>query len=141
MKRGRPQRTVYLPWEQRYSWVAELASGRIWRPLSLAAFLIGGVWLVWSEADHRSRVRVTRAAIAEVQRAVAAFRAEVGRCPRSTVELVHPPKASARYLNELPNDGWGRALYVRCPHRHDPSTAEVISAGPGGSFLDDDNIL
>lgn len=141
MKRGRPQRTVYLPWEQRYTWVAELASGRIWRPLSLAVLIFGSIGLVWSVAAHRSRVRVTRAAIAEVQRAVAAFRSELGRCPRSTVELVHPPKASARYLNELPTDGWGRALYVRCPHRYDPNTAEVISAGPNGSFLDDDNIL
>jgi len=141
MKRGRTQRTVYLPWEQRYAWMADLASGRIWRPLLLVTFLGSGLWLIWSEADTRSRVRVTRAAIAEAQRAVAAFRAEVGRCPRSTVELVHPPKASASYLSELPTDGWGRALYVRCPHRYDATTAEVISAGPSGSFLDDDNIL
>ncbi len=141
MKRGRTQRSVYLPWEQRYTWVADLASGRIWRPFALVVAVVGSLWLVWSHAAERSRVRLTRAAIAEVQRAVASFRAEVGRCPRSTVELVHPPKASARYLNELPTDGWGHALYVRCPHRYEPSSAEVISAGPSGSFLDDDNIF
>jgi hypothetical protein len=141
MKRARPQRGVYLPWEERYAWLAELASGRIWRPLTLVTVIVGSLWVIWSVADQRSRVRVTRASIAEVQRAIAAFRAEVGRCPRSTVDLVHPPKASASYLNELPTDGWGRALYVRCPHRYDATTAEVISAGPSGSFLDDDNSL
>lgn len=141
MKRTRVQRTVYLPWEQRYTWLADLASGRIWRPFSVVAIVAGSTWMIWSAASHRSRVRITRAAIADVQRAVAAFRADVGRCPRSTVELVHPPKVGARYLNELPTDGWGRALYVRCPHRHNSSMAEVISAGPSGSFLDDDNIL
>ena len=85
-------------------------------------------------ADARARVRATRAGIAEVQRAVTAFRAEMGRCPRSTTELVHPPRVGARYLLEVPIDGWGRELYVRCPSPHDPNAAEVVSAGPSGSF-------
>ena len=84
--------------------------------------------------------RTTRAAIAEVQRAVAAFRAETGRCPRSTVELVHPPRAAAHYLSELPTDGWGQPLHVQCPGWSNPDAAEVVSAGPSGSLWRGDNI-
>jgi hypothetical protein len=54
---------------------------------------------------------------------------------------MHPPKAGARYLTEIPVDGWGRTLYIRCPGRVAEDVAEVISAGPHGSFLIDDHIL
>jgi hypothetical protein len=130
-----------LPWERQRAWLSELLSGRRWRSvlLTLALVLLGVLAL--QVADRRARVRTTRAGIADVQRAVSAFRAEMGRCPRSTTELVHPPRAGARYLLEVPSDGWGRELYVRCPSPLDPNAAEVVSAGPSGSFGDDDNIL
>jgi hypothetical protein len=92
-------------------------------------------------ADHRSKVGATRASIAEARRAIDTFIAEMGRCPRSTVELVHPPKSGARYLDTLPTDGWGHTLYVRCQGSGGYDVAEVISAGPSGSFLDDDNVF
>lgn len=141
VSRKRNGRAVLLPWERQRAWLSGLFSARRFGPL-LLLLLIGG-FAAWSlqVADRRARVRTTRAAIAQVQRAVSSFRAEIGRCPRSTVELVHPPKAGARYLMEIPSDGWERELYVRCPGRNDPDSAEVISAGPSGSFLIDDNIL
>jgi type II secretory pathway pseudopilin PulG len=132
---------VLLPWERRTAWLGRLGSRRRLGGLLLVLAAVGLAALAYRVADRRARVRSTRAAIAEVQRAVSAFRAEVGRCPRSTVELVHPPKAGAKYLNEIPSDGWGRELYVRCPSRLDPSSAEVISPGPSGSLSLDDNIL
>ena len=79
-------------------------------------------------------------AITEARRAVSTFRAEVGRCPRSTTELVHPPRSRTRYLRRTPKDGWGRQLYVRCPAYDDPDGAEIVSAGPSGSLLKADNI-
>lgn len=111
-----------------------------WRIWLLGAVGVLGLWLTWQAAERRSKFRFTREAIAEVQRAVAAFRAETGRCPRSTVELVHPPRAAASYLNELPSDGWGQPLYVRCPGWRNPDIAEVVSAGPSGSLYTNDNI-
>jgi len=71
----------------------------------------------------------------------ALFRAEVGRCPHSTVELVHPPRAAAQYLTEVPSDGWGRPLHVRCPGRLPGDPADVVSGGPSGSFSIDDSIM
>ena len=141
MNKKRRRGFVMLPWEGRRDWIVELLSGRRWR--SVILMLLGGVMLLlaWDVADSRARIRTTRAGMAEVRRAVAAFRSELGRCPRSTIELVHPPRSGARYLNELPDDGWDRPLYVRCPGRLDTDAAEVISAGPSGSFDVDDNVL
>lgn len=131
---------LLLPWERRKAWLTRLFSLKRWRGLllvSLFSLFIAGAWQV---ADRRERLRMTRASIADVQRAVAAFRAEMGRCPRSKTELVHPPRGGARYLTEVPSDAWGHELFVRCPSPHDPSSAEVVSAGPSGSFSVDDNI-
>lgn len=140
-KRKRSSSSVLLPWERRRVWFAELRSGRRFRAL-VGALLLGMLVIAaFRFADERARVRTTRASIAEVQRAIAAFRAEMGRCPRSRTELVHPPRAGARYLDEIPSDGWGRELFIRCPAHDDPSAVEVISAGPSGSLSNDDNIL
>lgn len=141
IRKKRSASTILLPWERRRAWLSELSSGRRWRGLLLLALGCGAIMLAYHVADRRGRVRSTRASIAQVQRAVEAFRAEMERCPRSKTELVHPPRAGAQYLTEIPTDGWGRELLVRCPSPTDPNAAEVISAGPSGSFADDDNIL
>jgi hypothetical protein len=133
--------SVPLPWERRGRVWTGVLTGRLGLGLVLLVGSVVLIRLAWGVADRRDRERVTRASIAEVQRAVTAFRAEVGRCPRSTTELVHPPRAGAQYLSELPRDGWDRPLFVRCPGRHALDTAEVISAGPSGSFSVDDNLL
>ncbi len=140
MAKTRRGRAIFLPWERRGAWLREMLFARRWKLVLGIAAGVAAVWLVWTTADRRSRERATREAIAQVQRAVGRFRAEIGRCPRSVGELVHPPRADARYLDSMPEDGWGTQLYVRCPGRHDPDGADVISAGPSGSFLDDDNI-
>jgi type II secretory pathway pseudopilin PulG len=141
MKRRFRDSTIRLPWERENRWLPDVLSGGRWWLLLASAFVLGFVVVSYRAADNRARTRATRAAIAEARRAVAAFVAELGRCPHSTVELVHPPKAGAHYLNELPVDGWGRPLYVRCPGSNSRDVAEVISAGPSGSFLQDDHVL
>ncbi len=98
------------------------------------------VWLVYRAADHEEKMRLTRHAILEVHHAIEDFRADVGRCPRSQDELVHPPRSAARYLREIPDDAWGHRIFVRCPAFHDPDGADVISAGPSGDFFVDDNV-
>ena len=89
--------------------------------------------------QHRIRVRNTEVAIAQLKQAIDRFRADVGRCPSSNAELLHPPRAQKHYLDSMPKDGWGRLLAVRCPG-YFGEEAEVISAGPSGSLLQDDNI-
>ena len=132
---------VLLPWERRSARLGRIALSR-YVALSLgAALLCGLLTLAYRAAEERARIRTTRAAIAEARRAVTAFVAELGRCPHSMVELLHPPKAGADYLTEVPLDGWGHKLYIRCPGSRPDEVAEVISAGASGSFLADDHIL
>jgi len=90
-------------------------------------------------AQHRIRVRDTRIAIAQVKQAIDRFRTDVGRCPKSDAELLHPPVSQKHYVESMPRDGWGRPLSIRCPGYFEDE-AEVISAGPSGSLLKDDNI-
>jgi hypothetical protein len=132
---------ILLPWERQNAWLAELVSGRRWRTVLSSMLVLGLVVFAYRAADRRARVRTTRAAIAETRRAVSGFVAELGRCPHSSVELVHPPKTGAHYLDELPTDGWGTALYIRCPGRDPKDVAEIVSAGPNASLLDDDNVF
>jgi type II secretory pathway pseudopilin PulG len=141
MRRRYKVSTIRLPWERESRWLGDLLSGRRWWMILASVFVAAFVVISYRAADERARTRATRAAIAEARRAVAAFVAELGRCPHSAVELVHPPKAGAHYLNELPVDGWGRPLYVRCSGSTSRDVAEVISAGPSGSFMQDDHVL
>lgn len=118
----------------------ELLAGRRWKVLLSMAIALFVLFMVASSAEHARRVRETRSAIADIKRAISAFRADLGRCPHSIDELLHPPRSGRRYLREVPVDGWGRAFFVRCPGRYDPDGVDVISSGPSGSFLDEDNI-
>jgi len=140
MGKTRRDRGIFLPWERRGAWLREMLLARRWKLVIGVGAALGAAWVVWTTADTRSRERATRESISQVQQAVATFRAEIGRCPRSIGELVHPPRSGARYLLTIPEDGWGRPLYVRCPGRRDPDGADVISAGESGSFFDDDNV-
>lgn len=139
-KRRRSGRSVALPWERRGAWIRELLAGRRWKLilLSLVALLV--LLIVGRSAEQRERERATRASIAEVKRSVAAFRADMGRCPHTLHELMQRAPNGRRYLRDVPEDGWGNAFFVRCPGRYDPEGADVVSAGPSGNFLVDDNL-
>ena len=139
-RRRRFGRSVSLPWERRGAWVSGLVRGRRWKLMLASGVVLLGLLFVARSAEQRQRVRETRAAIAEVKRSVAAFRADLGRCPHTLHELMHPPRSGHRYLRQIPLDGWGRAFWVRCPGRYDPDGVDVVSAGPSGSFLVDDNL-
>ena len=129
-----------LPWERRGGTLGRLVSGQRWKALVAGLVVLIVLLMLWRSADQRARVEETRGVIANVQRAIGEFRADLGRCPRSTTELVHPPRSGRRYLRRQPKDGWGRDLHIECPGHFDPDSAEVISAGPSGSFQSDDNI-
>jgi hypothetical protein len=105
----------------------------------VAGLLFGAHWLGGRRAD----VRFTRAILGEVEGAAHAFVGDIGRCPHTAAELVHPPRSGVQYLSEPPVDAWGRAVHLRCVPRGESQSPEIeaTSAGVSGSFLDDDNIL
>jgi hypothetical protein len=129
-----------LPWERGSGSLASMLSGRRFFPLLVPClglgFLAGAHWLGTRHAD----LSATRATLHEVERATRAFVSDIGRCPRNASELAHPPRSGVHYLREAPIDAWGRPLMLRCstePH----TEVEAISAGPSGSFLDEDNVI
>jgi len=139
MARRRRGERISLPWESRRGRLSDLVRNPRWQALFGALLLLVGAVAFIRYTQHRIRVRDTVVAIAQVKTAVARFRTDLGRCPRSNAELLHPPRARARYLDHMPTDGWGRELTVRCPGYFEEE-ADVISAGPSGSLLKDDNI-
>lgn len=140
LTKRRSKARITLPWEERGALLRELVAGQRWRVVLMGVLVLVAALFILQTSHRRTQLRQTRNAIAEVKRAIAAFRGELGRCPRSMVELVHPPGPGTRHLHAMPRDAWGRELYVRCPGRHDPKDADVISAGPSGSFFVDDNV-
>jgi hypothetical protein len=129
-----------LPWEREDSPYRALFSGRRFLPLivllGFASVLGGAYWFGGRRAD----IRATRATLAEISRATESFVHDIGRCPRTLNELAHPPRSGVNYLSEVPTDAWGRGIYFHCSGAESPEI-EVLSAGPGGSFLDDDNVM
>jgi len=128
-----------LPWERRGGRWRGIVKDTRWQALVGIALLVVLVIGFARYARYRIRVRDTQVAIAQVKQAIDRFRADVGRCPRSDTELLHPPLSQKRYLDSIPRDGWGRPLSIDCPGYFEEE-AEVISAGPSGSLLKDDNI-
>ncbi|MGD8607810.1 MAG: type II secretion system protein GspG [Myxococcales bacterium] len=139
MARRRNRERVALPWERRAgSWRGVVSQTR-WQ--ALLGIILGGLLLIGFAryTRHRVRLRNTEVAIEQVEQAIDQFRADVGRCPSSQAELLHPPLPQKHYLDTMPRDGWGRPFSIRCPGFFSEA-ADVISAGPSGSLLEDDNI-
>ena len=131
---------VTLPWEPRTGLIRDVLSGRRIRLVPIALLVLLLFYGIVVSALQREAIADTRDTIDTVHRAIAHFRADMGRCPSSMHELVHPPRTGAHYLEEAPIDAWGHALWVRCPGRYDSDGDDVLSAGPSGNFLIDDNV-
>jgi hypothetical protein len=129
-----------LPWERATRPLRTPLSGRRLLPLFGVVAVLGLSITTYVLGGRRADVRSTRATLAEVERATRAFIADLGRCPEDPSELAHPPKSGLTYLSEPPLDAWGHSPHLRCESGEHP-TIEVLSAGPSGSFLDDDNVL
>ncbi len=129
-------------WARRSPWRSLASSGRRWPWRRLSLLLAAAVVIPWMghESAEYLRWRASRAAIEQTRRAIERFRTEIGRCPRSDVELVHPPRPLSLELREIPRDGWGHPLWIACPGRLVPDEPDVVSAGPSGDFLIDDNL-
>ena len=129
-----------LPWERATRPLRAPLSGRRLLPLvgMVAAVALGvGTYVL---GGRRADIQSTRATLAEIESATRAFVGDLGRCPEDTSELVHPPKSGLNYLSEPPLDAWGHAPELYCS-AGEHTDIEVLSAGPSGSFMDDDNVM
>lgn len=136
----KPGARLPLPWEREQSPLRSALSGRRFMPIVLPLAVVGALVLTYQLGGRRGDVRATRAMLAEVESAARAFVADFGRCPEDVSELVHPPKSGVQYLSQAPLDAWDRAPHLSC-ESGERAVIEVVSAGPSGSFLDDDNVM
>lgn len=130
-RRREPSRAVVFHWERR-SLLPAWMHLRHARGVVLFGIACASLWLVEGAADRRRRVAATRAAIASLERAVEAFRADHGRCPSGVIELVRPPQSpqgAGHYLAEVRTDGWGNPFELSCPGRRNPGAADLRSRG------------
>ena len=140
MSRRRSKKNqIALPWERRTGRWRRALSNTPWQAVLGAVLSVSLLVGLIRYTEGRVRTRNTRVAIGQVEQAIDRFRADVGRCPGSNAELLHPPLSQKHYLDSMPTDGWGQPLHVRCPGYFEDE-ADVISAGPSGSLLQDDNI-
>lgn len=139
MRIRRRRERVSLPWEARESVWGRLARAARWRSLLVWSVLLLACVVLYRYAREEIRHRDTEVAIARVKQAIERFRLDIGRCPESVGELIRPPLSQKHYLQSTPKDGWGRPLSIRCPG-YFGEEADVISAGPSGSLLIDDNV-
>jgi general secretion pathway protein G len=134
MARRKRERTIYFPWERRggllrFPWL---------RSRALLAGLCMIVLLIVLATRERRNIgeRTTRATLAVVHNAVAAYRADHdGRCPQSLVELKR-----GGYLQQSAVDAWGRPLQLTCPGRRNPEAYDLVSFGPTGDMRGLDRI-
>lgn len=131
MNRRKSTTGIALPWENRGTTIRRVLAGSRSRTLLAAVAIVASVVVTYERSEARRVDRQTRQTSVEVEQAVLRFRAEIGRCPRSLDELLHPPRAGARYLKAKPLDGEGRVLSVRCPATDDPDGVEVVSTVQG----------
>lgn len=140
MLKRRAKKNIPLPWEGKLGVLREVFSGRRWR--IVLGVMIGGatLFLLYGLFDRQARVRATYAAIEKVKHAIYNYRLQHGACPSSTVALFSSGHLPGRTFTAVPTDGWGRELMVVCPSPNDELGVEVFSAGPSGSFFEDDNV-
>jgi general secretion pathway protein G len=122
------KRRVFFPWERKRGLWGVLSRARLRIVLGVAA-AVALLAVIRSREEHAAAVRATRAKITSAITAVAAFRADHGRCPQSFAEL-----STNGYARDVPADAWGRPLRLICPGRKDPDGFDVWSDGPDGVF-------
>jgi general secretion pathway protein G len=125
-RRRARERTIFLPWERQGSLLRRLGLSRA-RPfvgLLAVGLLLGALW---AREQQRAASRSTRATLLVTRRAVDAYRADKGECPRGVEGLV-----AAGYLPSTPRDAWGRPIRLACPSRRAGGAYDLSSDGPDG---------
>jgi general secretion pathway protein G len=128
MARRRPgEQTIFFPWERGGGFWRGRGVSRA-RPFAIAAAMAGLLLLLGARERRLVGTRSTRATLAVVHTAIAAYRADHERaCPSSLKAL-----EAEGYLGTPAIDAWGRPLRLTCPGRLDAQGYDLVSDGPDG---------
>ncbi|QQR89516.1 MAG: hypothetical protein IPJ88_15145 [Myxococcales bacterium] len=137
----RHKERIALPWEGQLVRLGDLLGGRRLRVLLMFCLIGATVIFLSHHIEERSRIRTTWAVIHQVEQALYSYRIEQERCPPSILDLIGKEQDNEFGLRAIPRDGWGRELKIVCPNKeNDAGGIVVMSAGPSGSFLVNDNL-
>jgi general secretion pathway protein G len=98
---------------------------------------------------QRSRITAAQTQLSTFKTALNAFEVDMGYYPKGTsgmMDLIQQPRDSQSwhgpYLDSdaIPVDPWGNPYIYTCPGKHNPSSYDVMSAGPDGQLGTDDDI-
>jgi general secretion pathway protein G len=129
VRRRQREQTIFFPWERPGSLIRRLGLSRA---RLLAAFTIFVVLFVLLGVRERRAigVRLTRATIGSVGKAVDKYRADHdGKCPEDVAVL-----KTDGYIAFDAVDAWGRPLRLLCPGFENPHSYDLMSDGPDGAF-------
>lgn len=130
MKRKQRERTIYFPWERPGGSIVKRLGISRTRPIVAGVLLIVLVAVLGLRERRKIGVRLTRATIGVVGKAVDRYRADhEGKCPAALADL-----KSGGYIDFEPVDAWGRPLRLLCPGFSNPSRYDLMSDGPDGAF-------
>jgi len=99
-------------------------------------------------AGSGERARIT-AATADInggiKTALGNYEVDMGSYPKSLQDLVKAPNNAKNwhgpYLDKLPEDPWYHPYIYYFPGRHNPSSYDLLSAGPDGKEGTEDDIV
>ena len=97
---------------------------------------------------EQARTTAAQAQISTFGTALDAFEVDTGRYPRGKnglQDLVQQPRDAVNwkgpYLkNDIPKDPWGNEYIYECPGKHNPTSYDLMSAGPDGRSGSEDDI-
>lgn len=102
----------------------------------------------FSGRTEQARLTAAKTQIATFGTALDAYEVDVGSYPKGRnglQELVQQPRDAQTwkgpYLKgEIPVDPWGKAYVYECPGKQNPTSYDLLSAGPDGQEGNDDDV-
>ena len=102
----------------------------------------------FSGRTEQARQTAALSQIATFGTALDAFEVDTGHYPKGKnglFDLVQQPRDAQNWKgpymkNEIPKDPWGSEYVYECPGKHNPSSYDLMSAGPDGRAGTEDDI-
>lgn len=97
-----------------------------------------------------AKIKATITQIASFKSALNTYEVDNGEYPRGQnglMDLIQQPNQAqgwhGPYLDSdtVPKDAWGNDFIYICPGKHNPTSYDIISAGPDGQVGNDDDIV
>ncbi len=100
----------------------------------------------FGNVSSKSRITATQTQISTFKTAINAYEVATGEYPKTLADLIQRPRNvqgwDGPYLDSdtIPKDPWGNEYVYTFPGKHNPSSYDIVSAGPDQQLNTDDDI-